>query len=157
MLWQQFLWNTQTKNGKGPWIVSKSGWDVQKWIALACLGPLWALVPWSRCSVPCHCHVSNDCCQFASTSSLVGSLSFFPFWKQLSTQNVLWGYTSQETSRQLVFGGSIIQAGFILVRFKVECVHESPGDSIKAQILILGWDLRFYSSSMLPGLPGVGF
>lgn len=124
-----------------PWIVSKSCWDVQKWMSLAHLCQLWASVPWNRCSVPCY--VSKDCCQFASTGSMMGSLSFFPFWKQLSTWNAIWGYTFLETSKQLVFGGSIIQVAFIWVLFKLECVHQSPlGTTLKCRLWVWGeaWD-----------------
>ena len=41
MLWQQFLWNTQKKNSKRPWVVSKSCWDVRKWI--------YCLLAWAHC------------------------------------------------------------------------------------------------------------
>lgn len=77
-----------------------------------------------------------------STGSLMGSLSSFPFWKQLSAWNVIWGHTFLETSKQLVFGGSIIWVGFIWVLFKLECVHESPWGHLKCRVGVWGevWD-----------------
>lgn len=123
-------------------------------ILLACLGPLWASVPWSRGSVPCH--VSDDYCQFGSTWRLVGSLSFFPFWKEPATWNALWGYASQEIGRQLVFSRPTIRAGFTFMLLKLKCVHEPCGDPMKVQMWILGWDLRSYSSSTLSGVTWSG-
>lgn len=154
MLWQHFLWNVQRKSNKRPWLVSNSCWVAQKWLPLACLCRLWALGPWSRYSVPGH--VSKDCCHFPSTRSLVGATSFLPLWRQLYTQNAVWGSPSRV--QQAVSIWRIHQAGFMLVIFKLECVPESPGWGwgqgvpIKVQILTLGWDLRLYSSDRLVGV-----
>lgn len=122
---------------------------------IACLpGPTVSLGPLKQRLCPCH--VSDDDCQFASTRRLVGSPSFFPFWKKPTTWNALWGYASQEIGRQLVFGGPTIRAGFTLMFFKLTCVHKSCGDPMKVQMRILGWDLRCYSSSILPGVTWSG-